>query len=67
MNINVEFDEADLRRCALEVLQKQLGEADKDLTLNDVKFEVKSKTNFRPHEWEAGKFRVIIIRTILLP
>lgn len=54
-NINIELNEADVKKLIRQELQRQLGE----IPLKDdaVKIETKSKQNYRS-EWESAAFRV---------
>lgn len=60
MKINVEIDEAELRRMVVARLQELLPSA--VITQDDVKIEVMTKNNWRVKEWENGAFRARVVR-----
>lgn len=53
--ITIEYDEADIKQLVLEDIHQRM---DVDLEVADLSFEVKSKNNYKPQEWETGAMRV---------
>jgi hypothetical protein len=61
MNLNIEYNEDDVKRLVLADLQNKLGV---DLKVTDVAFEViTTKENYRAEKWEHGRFRARITKT----
>jgi hypothetical protein len=55
MKIDVEIDEAELRRLVVARLRELMPNA--GINTEDVKIEVMTKNNYRVKEWENGAFR----------
>lgn len=62
MNIKLEIDETDLQALVLDHLRSKLAYC--NLTLTDIKIEVKSKQNYKS-EWEQAAFRAVVNKTDL--
>lgn len=60
MKIEIEIDEAELRRMVVARLSELMPGA--DINTEDVKIEVMSKQNYRVKEWENGAFRAKVSR-----
>jgi hypothetical protein len=59
VKIKIEIDEATLKAMVLRKLQYDLGDAGKNVKLEDIDIKVKSKQNYRA-EWEPAAFRASI-------
>lgn len=59
--VNMEYDEMDLKRLVLEKIQADLNI---QIDLKDLVFEVKSKNNYKPQEWEIGRLRIRVEKSI---
>lgn len=57
MKIEIELTEQDLQALVLTHIREKLGAVGDDLTIKDVKIEVKTKENYRATQWEAGAYR----------
>lgn len=55
--ITVELNEDDLKQLVAEELRRTLNA---EITEKDIRFEVKTKQNWRAAEWETGAFRATI-------
>jgi hypothetical protein len=60
-NVRIEVDEHALRLLVLNYLGEMLNT---ELKETDVLIEVKTSKNYRTAEWEQGKFRATITKTL---
>ena len=55
----VDYDEYDLRRLVLADIEERFPAL--SIRIDDIKFLVKSKNNYRPQEWESGELKVTLL------
>ena len=56
MKMRVELTNDDIRKLIINELSRKLGE---NLNVDDIQIMVRSKQNYRDHEWERGEFWVV--------
>lgn len=61
MKIKVEIDSGTLKVLVYEHIKSLMG--DVPFNPEDVVIEVRSKQNYRQHEWERGDFRAVLEKT----
>ncbi len=57
MNVNLEVTDKKIRELVLDYVRGKLG-ATADVKLRDIHVKVRSKQNYRNHEWEDGELQV---------
>lgn len=60
-NIRIVVDEEALKHLVVTHLESIL---DVKLNVKDLKFQVKSKNNYRQQEWEEGELQVVVERSV---
>lgn len=64
MKIKVEVDTAELKKIVLRHIANNVTGVDANINEEDVVIEVRSKQNYRQHEWEHGDFRAVLEKDI---
>ena len=59
--LSIEYTEQDLKQLVLRELQDRYP--DIPLALEHIRFQVKSKNNYRQQEWEDGRCQILVDHT----
>jgi len=62
MEIDLKVTEEDIKEMVVNILRERLNTTDIDV--KDLKFQVRSKQNYRKQEWESGEMRVTLSKKL---